>query len=167
MFIWTLERLSWTRTIFLHWAPPWLFFLLFVYETWVFLATYPVSIAYSLKILHFLLIDENQFCKIIWICFFIIIFSSSSLIHSLSLTFSAGGVIASALVVACLFWVGTVDGVNVHDKGTPLNLSGLPVAIGLYGFCYSGHAVFPNIYSSMQKPSDYPSVLLTRYLHLW
>lgn len=76
---------------------------------------------------------------------------------------SAGGVIASTLVVACLFWVGTVDGVNVHAKGTPLNLSSLPVAIGLYGFCYSGHAVFPNIYSSMQKPSDYPAVLLTSF----
>ncbi|KAH6760398.1 Transmembrane amino acid transporter family protein [Perilla frutescens var. frutescens] len=76
---------------------------------------------------------------------------------------SAGGVIASTLVVVCLFWVGTVDGVNLHAKGTPLNLSSLPVAIGLYGFCYSGHAVFPNIYSSMQKPSDYPAVLLTSF----
>ncbi|XP_057798911.1 amino acid transporter AVT1C-like [Salvia miltiorrhiza] len=76
---------------------------------------------------------------------------------------SAGGVIASTLVVACLFWIGTVDGVNVHAKGTALNLSSLPVAIGLYGYCYSGHAVFPNIYSSMQKPSEYPSVLLTSF----
>ncbi|KAL2227719.1 UNVERIFIED_CONTAM: Amino acid transporter AVT1C [Sesamum indicum] len=76
---------------------------------------------------------------------------------------SAGGVVASILVVACLFWTGLVDHVGVHTKGTALNLSTLPVAIGLYGFCYSGHAVFPNIYSSMKMPSQYPSVLLTSF----
>ncbi|KAL7109745.1 hypothetical protein ACP275_06G194800 [Erythranthe tilingii] len=76
---------------------------------------------------------------------------------------SAGGVIASILVVACLFWIGLVDEVGIHSKGTTLNLSTLPVAIGLYGFCYSGHAVFPNIYSSMEEPSQYPSVLLASF----
>ncbi|KAL4188755.1 hypothetical protein AMTRI_Chr08g161970 [Amborella trichopoda] len=74
---------------------------------------------------------------------------------------SAGGVIASLLVVICLIWVGVVDGVGFHHGGTSLNLSGLPVAIGLYGFCYSGHAVYPNIYSSMKNPSQFPAVLLT------
>ncbi|CAD5320816.1 unnamed protein product [Arabidopsis thaliana] len=74
---------------------------------------------------------------------------------------SAGGVIASVLVVLCLFWIGLVDEVGIHSKGTTLNLSTLPVAIGLYGYCYSGHAVFPNIYTSMAKPSQYPAVLLT------
>ncbi|KAL6586423.1 Amino acid transporter avt1c [Orobanche minor] len=76
---------------------------------------------------------------------------------------SVGGVIASTLVVACLFWVGLVDKVDIHAKGSTLNLSTLPVAIGLYGFCYSGHAVIPNIYSSMEKPSQFPSVLLTSF----
>ncbi|KAL9682500.1 hypothetical protein QQ045_014299 [Rhodiola kirilowii] len=61
---------------------------------------------------------------------------------------SAGGVIASILVVGSLFWVGTVDHVNIHSKGSTLNLGSLPVALGLYGYCYSGHAVFPNIYTS-------------------
>ncbi|KAI9156580.1 hypothetical protein LWI28_008951 [Acer negundo] len=74
---------------------------------------------------------------------------------------SVGGVIASVLVVLCLFWVGLVDQVSIHSKGTPLNLTNLPVAIGLYGYCYSGHAVFPNIYTSMAKPNQFPSVLLT------
>ncbi|XP_068646080.1 amino acid transporter AVT1C [Aristolochia californica] len=73
---------------------------------------------------------------------------------------SAGGVIASILVVLCLFWIGLVDNVGFQNKGTTLNLTNLPVAIGLYGYCYSGHAVFPNIYTSMQKPSAYPSILL-------
>ncbi|XP_030550499.2 amino acid transporter AVT1C [Rhodamnia argentea] len=75
---------------------------------------------------------------------------------------SAGGVIASILVVLCLFWVGLVDQIGFHAKSTTtLDLATLPVAVGLYGYCYSGHAVFPNIYSSMAKPSQYPSVLIT------
>ncbi|KAK8643344.1 hypothetical protein V6N13_012647 [Hibiscus sabdariffa] len=73
---------------------------------------------------------------------------------------SAGGVVASIMVVLCLFWVGLVDKVGFHNKGTPLNMATLPVAVGLYGYCYSGHAVFPNIYTSMAKPNQFPSVLL-------
>ncbi|KAG4181072.1 hypothetical protein ERO13_A10G204200v2 [Gossypium hirsutum] len=74
---------------------------------------------------------------------------------------SAGGVVASFLVVLCLFWVGLVDQVGFQNKGTVLNLSTLPVAVGLYGFCYSGHAVFPNIYTSMAEPRKFSSVLLS------
>ncbi|CAN6461454.1 unnamed protein product [Victoria cruziana] len=77
---------------------------------------------------------------------------------------SAGGVIASVLVALCLFWVGLVDQAGFKHKGNALSLTNLPVAIGLYGYCYSGHAVFPNIYSSMKKPSQYPVVLLTSFI---
>ncbi|AEE79297.1 Amino acid transporter AVT1B [Arabidopsis thaliana] len=76
---------------------------------------------------------------------------------------SAGGVIASVLVVLCLFWVGLVDDVGIHSKGTPLNLATLPVSVGLYGYCYSGHGVFPNIYTSMAKPSQFSAVLLASF----
>lgn len=73
---------------------------------------------------------------------------------------SAGGVVASVLVVLCLFWVGLVDDVGFQSKGSTLNLGTLPVAVGLWGYCYSGHAVFPNIYTSMEKPNQFPMVLL-------
>ncbi|KAH9624859.1 hypothetical protein KSS87_002557 [Heliosperma pusillum] len=76
---------------------------------------------------------------------------------------SAGGVIASVLVVLCLFWVGLVDKVDFAGNGSVLNVSTLPVSIGLYGFLYSGHAVFPNIYSSMANQNQYPAVLLTSF----
>ncbi|XP_057979174.1 amino acid transporter AVT1C-like isoform X4 [Malania oleifera] len=76
---------------------------------------------------------------------------------------SSGGVVASILVVLCLCWVGLVDEVGFQSKGTTLNLTTLPVAIGLYGYCYSGHAVLPNIYTSMEKRSQYPAVLLTAF----
>ncbi|XP_020101374.1 vacuolar amino acid transporter 1-like [Ananas comosus] len=77
---------------------------------------------------------------------------------------SAGGVVASLLVVLCLFWVGVVDGVGFRPSGTALDLSNLPVALGLYGFCYSGHSVFPNIYSSMKRRSQFPVVLIFSFL---
>ncbi|CAL1387029.1 unnamed protein product [Linum trigynum] len=77
---------------------------------------------------------------------------------------SAGGVIASVLVVLCLFWVGLVDQVSVHSKGSVINMGTIPVALGLYGYCYSGHAVFPNIYTSMARPHQYPIVLLVCFV---
>ncbi|AQL10415.1 Transmembrane amino acid transporter family protein [Zea mays] len=75
--------------------------------------------------------------------------------------FVAGGVFASILGVICLFWVGVVDNVGFENKGTALNLPGIPIAIGLYGYCYSGHGVFPNIYSSLKKRNQFPSILFT------
>ncbi|PAN03567.1 hypothetical protein PAHAL_1G000900 [Panicum hallii] len=74
---------------------------------------------------------------------------------------SAGGVIASILGVICLFWAGAVDNVGFENKGTALNLPGIPIAIGLYGYCYSGHGVFPNIYSSLKNRNQFPSILFT------
>ncbi|KAI3793467.1 hypothetical protein L1987_36086 [Smallanthus sonchifolius] len=43
------------------------------------------------------------------------------------------------------------------------DMSVLSYISGLYGYCYSGHAVFPNIYTSMAKKSQYPMVLLASF----
>ncbi|CAJ1799825.1 unnamed protein product [Sphenostylis stenocarpa] len=73
---------------------------------------------------------------------------------------SVGGIFATIVVALCLFWVGTVDKVAGFKPGEKvLDLAHLPVSIGLYSFCFAGHAVFPNIYSSMKEPSKFPSVL--------
>ncbi|KAM7526365.1 hypothetical protein LguiA_016267 [Lonicera macranthoides] len=76
---------------------------------------------------------------------------------------SAGGVLTLAAVVLCLLWVGIVDGVGFHPGGKTLDVANLPVTIGLIGFCYGSHSVFPNIYSSMKEPSLFPSVLLISF----
>ncbi|KAK1603513.1 hypothetical protein QYE76_008297 [Lolium multiflorum] len=71
----------------------------------------------------------------------------------------SGGVVASIVIVACLFWAGLVDHVGVSkSEDTALNLPGIPIAIGLYGYCYSGHGVFPNIYSSLKKRNQFNAV---------
>ncbi|KAJ0449627.1 putative amino acid transporter, transmembrane domain-containing protein [Helianthus annuus] len=76
---------------------------------------------------------------------------------------SAGGVVTLAAVVVCLLWLGVVDEMEYHPSRTALNLGNLPVAVGLIGFCYGGHSVFPNIYTSMKEPSRYPSALLISF----
>ncbi|KAF5179354.1 Vacuolar amino acid transporter like [Thalictrum thalictroides] len=56
--------------------------------------------------------------------------------------------------------VGVVDQVGFHRSGTAFELSNLPIAIELYAVCYTGHSVFPNIYTSIEKPSQFPTVLI-------
>ncbi|XWS59837.1 hypothetical protein CRYUN_Cryun08bG0156200 [Craigia yunnanensis] len=80
---------------------------------------------------------------------------------------SVGGVGASILVVLCLLWVGAVDQVGFHRGGTVLDLANLPISVGIYGFCYAGHSVFPNIYSSMKEPSLFPLVLVASFIFCW
>ncbi|KAL3696642.1 hypothetical protein R1sor_010718 [Riccia sorocarpa] len=78
---------------------------------------------------------------------------------------SAGGVIATLVVLLSVFWVGAFNGVGfTRGTGPMLNLATLPVSIGLYGFCYSGHAVFPNVYMSMKKPDDFNRVLQVSFV---
>lgn len=76
--------------------------------------------------------------------------------------FVVGGVGASVLVALCLLWAGVVNQVGFHPSGKVLDLANLPVAIGIYGYDFSGHPVFPSIYSSMKEPQLFPYVLVTR-----
>uniref|UniRef100_A0A804MID2 Amino acid transporter transmembrane domain-containing protein n=1 Tax=Zea mays TaxID=4577 RepID=A0A804MID2_MAIZE len=72
--------------------------------------------------------------------------------------------ILTALVVMPTTWLrdlSCLSFISVESEGTALNLPGIPIAIGLYGYCYSGHGVFPNIYSSLKKSNQFPAVLFT------
>ncbi|XP_058003079.1 amino acid transporter AVT1D isoform X2 [Hevea brasiliensis] len=80
---------------------------------------------------------------------------------------SVGGVGASILVAFCLLWVGVVNKVGFHQNGVALNLPKLPFAVGIYGYGFSGHAVFPNIYSSMKETSRFTSVLIISFIFCW
>ncbi|XP_071716289.1 amino acid transporter AVT1A-like [Rutidosis leptorrhynchoides] len=73
--------------------------------------------------------------------------------------FSATGVVASVMVILCVFWLGTVN-VGFNESGPPIKLGGIAFASGIYGFCFSGHCVFPNIYQSMADRSKFTKAMI-------
>ncbi|CAL5031649.1 unnamed protein product [Urochloa decumbens] len=73
---------------------------------------------------------------------------------------SATGVFASLLIVLSLLWAAAFDGVGFSAPGTvAMRPAGIPTALGLYTFCYCGHAVFPTLYTSMKEKSRFPKML--------
>ncbi|XP_071703491.1 amino acid transporter AVT1I-like [Rutidosis leptorrhynchoides] len=77
---------------------------------------------------------------------------------------SAGGVIASVILVLAVLWGGSFDGIGFHQTGVLWDWSGLLTAVSLFTFCYCGHAVFPTISNSMKDKSQFPKVLLVCFI---
>jgi len=76
---------------------------------------------------------------------------------------SASGVLASAVVVVCVLWTAVADGgVGFRAQGRMLNVGGLPTALGLYTFCYCGHAIFPTLCNSMKEKKKFSRVSSNR-----
>lgn len=69
-----------------------------------------------------------------------------------------GGVLASLVLVGSVFWAGAVDGVGFREKGVAVNWGGIPTAVSLYAFCFSGHSVFPTVYTSMKDRTKFSKV---------
>lgn len=73
---------------------------------------------------------------------------------------SAVGLVASAVLTASLVWAGVSETGFRRNSTSVLSLSGLPTSLGLYFVCFTGHAVFPTIYSSMRNNRHFSKVLL-------
>nr|CAB3477521.1 unnamed protein product [Digitaria exilis] len=74
---------------------------------------------------------------------------------------SALGLVASVALTASLVWGGLAEhGFHAKD-GNVFSLAGLPTSLSLYFVCFSGHGVFPTVYTSMRNKKDFSKVLLT------
>ncbi|ERN08955.1 hypothetical protein AMTR_s01058p00005000, partial [Amborella trichopoda] len=77
---------------------------------------------------------------------------------------SITGVFACVVVMGAVIWVGLCGGVGIHEKGSPLNLSGIPVAASIYALCFTGHGVLPTIIGSMKDRSKGSKVLTFSFI---
>lgn len=88
---------------------------------------------------------------------------------------STVGTIATACVVLTVlssgFTIGDVSKQVANEKEIEVasthilwQTSGLPLAFGLMAYVYSGHAIVPAIYSSMQRPQDYELMITMTYI---
>ncbi|GJN27858.1 hypothetical protein PR202_gb15913 [Eleusine coracana subsp. coracana] len=72
---------------------------------------------------------------------------------------AAGGALASVVLIAAVLWVAVFDGVGFRERGRFVHWAAMPSAMSMYSFCFSGHAVFPMIYTGMKQRKKFPMVL--------
>lgn len=74
--------------------------------------------------------------------------------------------LATTVVILTIAYLGTVGGIGFHEAEAAelVNWNGIPFAIGAYGFCFSGHTLFPNLYHSMADKTKFTKALLIWYV---
>lgn len=142
---------SWTLHISLQFLLSLLFYQLFV---WKIFGWYPIfQVIFRTYLLLSFLISQVIWESEDFTCFYL----------NVHRHFAAGGVIATMTIVLCMLLLGTVHNVGFHYSGPVVDWGGVPFALGVYGFCYSGHSVFPNIYHSMADKTKFTKALMIWY----
>lgn len=72
---------------------------------------------------------------------------------------SSTGVAASFVILCSVLWADAFDRIGFRQKGTLINLKGIPTALSLYAFCYCAHPVFPTLYNSMKSRKKFSKVI--------
>lgn len=132
------------------------------------LVVLPTVCLKDLRLISYISGNSLNLCTSIFIYFFdITSYRSRRTTYSFNLNvhvhLAASGVIATITIVICILLLGTVHEVGFHYSGPVVDWSGVPFALGVYGFCYSGHSVFPNIYHSMADKTQFTKALIIWY----
>lgn len=91
---------------------------------------------------------------------------------------SAVGTFATIAVVSAVCLYALIDGdmtssisaassdagIIMQHEHTAFRPKGVPLALGLIAYCFSGHAIVPSIYSSMKRPQDYEQMVNVTYV---
>jgi vesicular inhibitory amino acid transporter len=56
---------------------------------------------------------------------------------------------------------GIVDGGPYHEVWDP---SGIAIALGMVSYCFSGHAIVPAIYTTMEKPQEFEQMVTVSFI---
>jgi vesicular inhibitory amino acid transporter len=122
--------------------------------------------------LHELFPQVSVSTHMLWVCFFsavpVIVLRSVRLLSYLSLL----GTVATICVVVAVVFAASLEG-DLTDYIATKNADsvreppyhdawreqGLPIAFGLVAYCFSGHAIIPSIYNSMEKPYQYEKMV--------
>lgn len=85
-----------------------------------------------------------------------IILRTPALLSYLSMV---GSVATAAVVLAVITSAVAWDSSSAPPTYTSIDANGLPLAFGLVAYCFSGHAIVPSIYTSMEKPQDFEKMV--------
>ncbi|KAL9181837.1 hypothetical protein ACHAXT_012180 [Thalassiosira profunda] len=71
--------------------------------------------------------------------------------------------VVSAVVLSALVMFSTVGDAGGEREYKLYSTNGLPLAMGIVAYCFSGHAIVPSIYQSMQRPQDFERMIDLTY----
>jgi solute carrier family 32 (vesicular inhibitory amino acid transporter) len=102
-----------------------------------------------------------------------ILLKTPALLSYLSMVGTVATVAVVMAVIASAVMVGDIAQKVVHDEHLtdivpPYHVNwqsdGLMLASGLVAYCFSGHAILPSIYTSMQRPQDFETMVTYTFL---
>ncbi|KAL4197746.1 hypothetical protein AMTRI_Chr04g189830 [Amborella trichopoda] len=73
---------------------------------------------------------------------------------------AVAGVLTPILLLSAILWLAFFDGIVFHQGRKFANLKGMPTAASIYATCFSAHATFPLVYSTMKDRKKSSSMLV-------